>query len=82
LIYPLGTFVSEPAIYFLTFRSVICQGCGKVIVPVHPRRRCSITIEDDGNGNLSAVFAPCAGCLSMVFELPGRGAGDVKAEEQ
>lgn len=40
-----------------------------VIVPVHPRCRCSTTVKDDGNGNFSAVFLPapdaCPLCLSM-----------------
>ena len=40
-----------------------------VEVPVHPRCRCSTTVEDDGNGNFKAVFAPapdaCDWCLSL-----------------
>jgi len=44
------------------------EGNDAVIIPVHPRCRCSSTIKDDGNGNLRAVFAPapdaCAWCFS------------------
>jgi len=40
-----------------------------VTVPVHPRCRCSTNVKDDGNGNLSAFFAPapdaCPWCLSL-----------------
>jgi hypothetical protein len=40
-----------------------------VTVPVHPRCRCSTTVEDDGKGNFRAVFAPapdaCPWCLSL-----------------
>jgi hypothetical protein len=41
-----------------------------VSVPVHPRCRCSNTIEDDGSGKFRAVFSPapdaCPICVSLV----------------
>jgi hypothetical protein len=49
---------------------------GKVIVPVHPRCRCSITVEGSGTDDLRAVFAPapdaCPWCLSYQEGEKGR----------
>ena len=49
--------------------SVMLKQDGSTVAPVHPRCRCGYTISDDGNGNLSAKFAPapdaCPLCLSM-----------------